>query len=176
MKKSTTALLAVLILVVVATVGYLVYRQGELQAKLDQQQTEAAAAIAEAKRPKFEHRSDVLTSAPLTIPALTVHTVTVTVDPDTMRNVQVWGRFTAAGGSDAGIEVLIFDQDNYTNWANGHDSVSLYNSGLKTVGELNTGLPSKAGTYYVVFSNKHAIFFSRTVSADVKLDYDKRIS
>lgn len=176
MKKSTTALLAVLVLVLVATVGYLEYRQGQLQAHLDEQQRAAAAAIAEAKRPKFEHRSDVLASAPLTIPAATVQTVRVTVDPETMHNVQVSGRFTAAGGSDAGIEVFIFDQDNYTNWSNGHDSAALFDSGLKTVGELNTALPSKAGTYYVVFSNKHAILFARTVSADVKLDYDKRIS
>jgi hypothetical protein len=172
MKKSTFALVAMLVLVLSGTVGYLFYRQGELQARLDQQQKEAAAAaIAEAKRPKFDHRSDLLTSAPLTIAAANVQTVRVTVDPETMRNVQVSGRFNAVGGSDDGIEVFIFDQDNFTNWSNGHQSEYLFKSGLKTVGELNTALPSKAGTYYVVFSNKHAILFARTVSADVKLDY-----
>jgi hypothetical protein len=187
MKKSTFALVAGLVLVLVVTVGYLFYHQGELQARLDQQQKESAALLAkqkrdaelaleEAKRPKFEHRTDVLSSGMLTIPSATVQTVRVTVDPETMHNVQVSGRFSAVGGSDSGIEVFIFDQDNYTNWANGHESRALYNSGLKTVGDVDTALPSKAGTYYVVFSNKHAVLFSRTVSADVKLDYDKRIS
>jgi hypothetical protein len=57
-----------------------------------------------------------------------------------------------------GFKFCIFDQDNYTNWANGHQSGALFDSGLKTVGEVNTAL-SKAGTYFVVFSNKHAILF-----------------
>ncbi len=91
-----------------------------------------------------------------------------------MRNINVTGRFTASGGTDNGIETFILDEDNYTNWMNRHEAQAIFQSGVKTVGDIQAAI-TKSGVYYVVFSDR-ANFMARKVDADVKLDYDKRVN
>ena len=88
-----------------------------------------AAAVEEVKRPKFEHRSEVLSSGTVTMPAGTVKAFEVSVDSSIMQNFELSGRFEAKGGVGDDIQVLVFDHDNYVNWSTGHPSQHIFDSG-----------------------------------------------
>jgi hypothetical protein len=178
-KKS--GLLIILIVVLVALAGFLAYRQNQLQQRLDEEQRaalalqrKAAALLEEAKKPKFEHQTDVLASGVVQVVPAQPYTVRITADTATMHDIKVSGRFSASGGTDNGIETFILDEDNYTNWKNNHAAQALYQSGVKTVGDIQANI-AKSGVYYVVFSDKKN-FLARNVTAEVKLDYEKRIN
>jgi hypothetical protein len=181
-KKS--GLLIVLVVILVGLAGFLVYRQNQLQQRLDDDQraaaalerraAAAAAALAEAKKPKFEHKTDVLASGVVQVVPAQPYTVRITADTATMHDIKVSGRFSASGGTDNGIETFILDEDNYINWMNNHAAQALYQSGTKTVGDIQASI-AKSGVYYVVFSDRKN-FLARSVFAEVKLDYEKRIN
>lgn len=179
MKKP--ALLIVVIVLLVGLAGFLVYRQNQLEQRLDSQQKAAAAALEEqqreaeeAKRPKYEHRSDVLASGEVIVVPNQPGLISVVADTSTMKDIRLTGRFVASGGNDNGIEAFVFDQDNYINWANRHDAQSIYQSGVVTVGDIDLSL-NTPGRYFVVFSGRKN-FVQRVVRTDVKLDYEKRIN
>ena len=72
------------------------------------------------------------------------------------------------------IEVFVMTQDDYVNWQNGHTVNTLYNSGKVTQETLNVTLPTDAGTYCLVFSNKSSWLTPRAVQANVNLTYYTR--
>ena len=69
------------------------------------------------------------------------------------------------------VEVFLLSENDFVNWQNGHAANSLYNSGRVTVGHINVNLPSEAGTYYLVFSNKSSLLTQRSVMVDAALAY-----
>jgi hypothetical protein len=89
-----------------------------------------------------------------------------------MRNVSLSGRFTAKGGGNNDIEVYVFDEDNYTNWKNRNQSTPIFFSSRRTVGDVNAEL-KRPGAYYLVFNNNFSFISSKTVAAEVKLQYEK---
>jgi hypothetical protein len=89
-------------------------------------------------------------------------------------NVSLKGPFSAAGGVGNDIEVFVMTQDDYVNWQNGHTVNTLYNSGKVTQETLNVTLPTDAGTYCLVFSNKSSWLTPRAVQANVNLTYYTR--
>ncbi len=141
---------------------------------LAKQKQQAAAELEEARRPKFQHRSEVMSSGSITLPAGTVKAFDITVDSSTMQNIQLSGHFRAEGGVGSDIQVLVFDHDSYINWSTGHTTEKIFDSQLKTEGDVNASF-SKSGKYYVVVSNKNASFWARTVDTNLRLDYDKRV-
>jgi hypothetical protein len=162
--KKSAVLVVVIILVGIS--GFLLYRQTQLQQRLDEQ----AAAVEEAKKPKYVHRTDVLASGEMTVVPAQPQAIRVSIDTS-MRNIKITGRFTASGGTDNGIEAFVFDEDNYTNWFNGHQTQALFQSGVETVGHIQANIGSP-GIYYVVFSGRRN-FLTRKVDTDLKLDYER---
>jgi hypothetical protein len=81
----------------------------------------------------------------------------------------VTGHFTAQGGSND-IEVLVLDQDGFTNFSNGHNANTYYNSGgYVTTGSIDLNL--RSGTYYVVFNNAAAMLTNKVVTAKIDAEY-----
>ncbi len=65
-------------------------------------------------------------------------------------NVKVQGHFEATGGMGNDIEVFLSNDEQFTNWKNGHATPTYYNSGKMTVGDVQAVLPDGVGTYYLV--------------------------
>jgi hypothetical protein len=72
---------------------------------------------------------------------------------------------------DAGIEVFVQTESAFTSWQNGRASSSLYDSALVPAGTVRADIPAGAGVYYLVFSNKSSLTFSKAVHATVLLRY-----
>src|SRR5215467_6847309 len=74
----------------------------------------------------------------------------------------ITGPFTAQGGSND-IEVLVLDQDGFTNFSNGHSAQRYYASdGYVTTGSIDLRL--RPGTYYIVFNNARAMLTNKVVT------------
>lgn len=91
--------------------------------------------------------------------------------PPSATDVRVEGTFTASGGTGNDVEVYLLNDDEFVNWQNRHAVNALYNSGRMTQGTLDAGLPSGAGTYHLVFSNKFSLFSPKAVRASIRLHY-----
>lgn len=85
-----------------------------------------------------------------------------------MEGARLSGKFEALGGNGNDIQVCVATSDEFRNWINGNQAKVFY--GRKaTVDTFDIALPP--GTYTLGFSNKHAILFSRDVTANVTLHY-----
>jgi hypothetical protein len=81
----------------------------------------------------------------------------------------IMGHFTAQGGSND-IEVLVLDQDGFTNFSNGHSAQRYYASnGYVTTGSIDLRL--RPGTYYVVFNNARAMLTNKVVTAKIDAEF-----
>jgi hypothetical protein len=89
-------------------------------------------------------------------------------------NANLKGHFSATGGFNNDIEAFVMTEDDYVNWQNGHTVKTLYSSGRVTQESVNIPLPSDAGTYYLVFSNKFSLLIPKAVGANVNLTYYSR--
>ncbi len=81
----------------------------------------------------------------------------------------VSGNFTASGGSGNDIRVLILNETAYTNWVNGHDVSTYYDSGQLTTGSITASVPK--GNYYLVYSNTFSTVSSKSVTTKVTITY-----
>jgi hypothetical protein len=88
-----------------------------------------------------------------------------------MANPRLEGTFTASGANND-IEVLLLDEQQFSNWQNRHEFRSAYSSGRVTADKLRIDLP-EPGKYFVIFSNRFSIFSNKGVVADLKLRYDQ---
>ena len=94
------------------------------------------------------------------------------VDTSEMQNVRVVGYFAASGGTGNDIEVAILDDMTFTNWINGHQGTSLYNSGKIMAVEIDVSITT-SGKYHLVFSNTFSIVSSKTVSSRIDLNWSR---
>jgi hypothetical protein len=94
--------------------------------------------------------------------------------PETATVVKLQGHFTATGGTGNDIEVYLLNQDQFTNWQNGHATPTYYNSGRVTVGDIDATLPNDAGTYYLIFNNKFSMITPKAVQETMTLTYFSR--
>jgi hypothetical protein len=106
----------------------------------------------------------------ITIPALNFFYVPFTV-PAGSSNVRMQGHFVATGGSGNDVEVFLLNADAFTNWRNGHKANAIYSSGKVTQDSPNAGLPSDAGTYYLVFNNRFSLIAPKAVEANLNFTY-----
>jgi hypothetical protein len=93
------------------------------------------------------------------------------IDPAKMIDPRVSGTFHAAGGSSNDIQVVLVDENEFANWVNGHEAHPLYSTRETTNGTVYVHF-TKAGTFYLIFSNASPAHADETVSAEVELDYD----
>jgi hypothetical protein len=175
-------IIAVVIFLVLALIFQL-YEQNQLHVQIARQQQEAILAKAdkeaEAKRarqlqsgvlPQSVSATENLAMGTFSVPSGSPREFRITVDSSRMMNVTVAGQF-AVSGKNSGIEVYIFDEDDYTNWMYGNDSIALYDSGRKTMGEVRTRI-EKSGRYFLIFQNSSSSV-ALAVHAEIQLQYEK---
>jgi hypothetical protein len=73
--------------------------------------------------------------------------------------------------ADSNIEVYVLSEPAFVVWQNGYAASSVYESGRVSQGTMQAELPTGAGIYYLVFSNKFAPKAAKTVNATVLLRY-----
>jgi hypothetical protein len=96
-------------------------------------------------------------------------TYRVDVEPN-MVAPHLKGSFMASGGTGNDIQVAIADSTNMTNWMNGHQALTVWETpGKQTAGDID--VPLKPGTYYVAFSNSFSVVTDKNVDLDVSLHY-----
>jgi zinc-ribbon domain len=93
------------------------------------------------------------------------------IDPAKMINARVSGTFHASGGSSNDIQVVLVEENEFANWINGHEAHPLYSTRETTNGTVDVHF-TKAGTFYLAFSNASPGRADKTVSAEIELDYD----
>ena len=95
----------------------------------------------------------------------------ITIAPEMVEPI-ISGSFNVSGGSGNDITGVIADEENYTNWINGHQAQVYWGTqGKQTTGTLEVRL--KPGLYYLVFSNKFSAFTAKQVFLEVDLNYKK---
>jgi hypothetical protein len=81
----------------------------------------------------------------------------------------ITGHFTAQGGSND-IEVLVLDQEGFTNFSNGHSAQRYYASdGYVTTWSIDLRL--RPGTYYIVFNNARAMLTNKVITAKIDAEF-----
>lgn len=90
--------------------------------------------------------------------------------PSGSTDVRVSGSFEANGGSGNDINVVILDEQAFTNWKNGHQVSAYYSSGKLTTDSINANIPS-GNTLYLVYDNQFSTFTSKDVRTTVDLVY-----
>ena len=83
-----------------------------------------------------------------------------------MKNVRLQGHFREVAGT--ALYVYLFNDLNFQNWSANADSTVLYQSGEAVIGNIDVPIGS-AGTYHLVFSNRHSWFSQKNVEAAVDL-------
>ena len=97
----------------------------------------------------------------------------IVVTPE-MQEPTVTGSFYTSGGSGNDIQAVITDEQNYTNWINGHQAQVLWGTqGRETTGNFEVHL--RPGTYFLAFSNKFSAFSEKQVFLDANLNYYKMV-
>lgn len=111
------------------------------------------------------HREPII-SSPFTVGAGQMYYVRFNVP----KSARLVGRFQVAGGSGNDAEAIITDEDSFENWKNGHQPRVLYQSGKVTVGNIDVPI-TQTGTYYIAFNNQFSVVSSKTVNANITLQY-----
>jgi hypothetical protein len=91
--------------------------------------------------------------------------------PAKATSVELHGNFTATGGADNTIEVLVFSENGYASWQKHQDANPFYSSGKVSMGTIAANLPAGVGTYYVVLNNKFSTLAPKTIRMDAELTY-----
>jgi ribosomal protein L40E len=89
-------------------------------------------------------------------------------------NVDVTGQFNVTGGphdTDNNIEAYVLTDSAFAVWQNGYSAGNHYESGRVAQGTVDAELPSGAGVYYLLFSNKFSPKTTKNVNASVLLHY-----
>ena len=105
--------------------------------------------------------------------------------PEGSTDVAIVGDFSAAPESDSGkpagkgqpqetdrgIEVYVLSESAFAVWQTGYATNSVFESGRVSDGKIQATLPTGAGVYYLIFSNKFASKAGKKVNATVLLRY-----
>jgi Double zinc ribbon len=91
--------------------------------------------------------------------------------PEGAIDVSVSGRFEASGRAENNVQVLLLTDSEFAVWQSGYATSPYYDSGSVAKAEMQAVLPSNAGEYYLVFSNKPSRL-EKTVHVAAGLRYD----
>lgn len=171
--KRSNPTISVLLIALLAVGGWFVY--SALSAPRPRAQL--APFVATAPTPVIQPVTIPLAQKAFTIGARQYVYFKFTIPPRSSE-VQMRGRFEASGGSGNDIEVVVLNEDAFTNWQNHHSVPTYYNSGRVTVSTLSARLPStdnlqESPIYYLIFSNIFSVFSNKAVSADITLHYNR---
>jgi hypothetical protein len=126
--------------------------------------------------------AQTIVDTPILVKAGSFSASTFTVPPGALK-VSVTGEFSAAADNvrigkskeigknpDTGIEAYVLTDDAFAVWSKGYSAQSEYESGLVPEAAVNASLPTGAGVYHLVFSNKTSRR-AETVNASILLRY-----
>jgi hypothetical protein len=133
--------------------------------------SKAALRNGPAAPPPPEQQLDTIVDGSFVVPPRTFKPFEIVIEPE-MSNPRLEGTFTASG-SNNDIEVLLLDEQQFSNWQNRHEFKSAYASGRVTADKVRIDLPSEPGKYFMIFSNRFSIISNKGVIADLKLRYDR---
>lgn len=91
--------------------------------------------------------------------------------PFTVANPQggrLVGSFTADGGGNDDIECFVINESEYLNFKNNNQYRVFYESGRVTTSEIDLRL--RPGRYFLIFSNRWAVFTAKTVAGNIILE------
>lgn len=159
---------------IVLIIGAIVLTNSRSQPKTaDDSGTAAQAASNAAPVPKTRYVpvSQKIATGQIIVKANGYVQYRITITPEMVEPV-VTGTFNASGGSGNDILGIVADEENYTNWINGHQAQAFWTTqGKQTTGNIEARLAP--GTYYLAFSNKFSAFTDKQVFLEVDLNYKK---
>jgi hypothetical protein len=119
--------------------------------------------------PEVEQQSETVVSGSFIVErrGFTPFKVVITEE---MMKPRIEGTFVASGARND-IEVSVLEEIEFMNWQNRHQFQAAYESGRVTTARVRAELPP--GTYFVVFNNRFSVLTNKSVTADVKLLYDR---
>ena len=170
----------------VLALSFQLYEQNQLRIQIARQQQEKMKAqYDEAVKAEATERARQLQSgnppqSVLAMENLAVGTFSVSngtpkefainVDTSRMTEVNVKGQF-AVSEKNSAVEVYLFDEDDYANWLYGNDSIAIYDSGRRTMGEIQARIV-KSGRYFLILQNPSSST-PLDVRADIHLQFEK---
>lgn len=105
------------------------------------------------------------------VDAGTFHSIKLAVPANHIAAV-LKGGFSVAGQDNAGIEVFLLNQEDYSSWRNGYTTYRYYDSGSVGRGTLDVPLLEWSGrTYYLVFQNQSRTKDLEIVKGNFSLTY-----
>jgi hypothetical protein len=85
------------------------------------------------------------------------------------RTCALAGHVLGLAGGNKDIEVILFDEDGFTNWKNRNSTRTIFNPGKATATTISAHLPGP-GSYVLVFSNTFSAVTPKTVQARAALN------
>lgn len=159
--------------VIIVIVAGLILLNNRSQSKTDDSQSSLQGQSNPTRTPKMRQVpvSQKIATGQITVKAGGYVQYRMTITPDMIEPI-VSGSFNASGGSGNDIAGIIADEENYTNWINGHQARVFWGTaGKETTGTFQVKLPS--GVYYLVLSNKFSVFTDKQVFLDIDLNYKR---
>jgi len=89
--------------------------------------------------------------------------------PNGSSTARVMGNF-ASEGNGSNLRIYLLDEGNFTNWKDGHQISSYYDSGNKTIGTIDVIVPS-GQTLYLIYDNTISPVQSKSVYSKINLVY-----
>src|SRR5579863_8272335 len=160
-----------LLLLVLALFGWYVDHQIQIEKQARISGGNVPAGLASVVAPVIPqlHTTNIGKGA-LSVAAMHFSFFTLYVPPGA-RNVRAQGHFQATGGVGNDIEVMLLNDEQFTNWKNGHQTPTYFNSGKVTVGDLQAMLPDDTGIYYLVFNNNFSMLTAKAVEFTGTMTY-----
>ena len=86
-------------------------------------------------------------------------------------DVTLDGDISAGDAPDEAVDIYIFSEPSFLVWRNGYSAESAYESGRVSQANIRASLPSGAGVYYLVISNKASKKKVNAIRATLTLHY-----
>jgi hypothetical protein len=155
----------VAVVLAVTIVSYLASRATRAAA------SETTSSSVSPKSVRWATKKDTIASGQITVRHGGYVYYKITIKPD-MRDAVVDGNFSASGGSGNDIMGIVADEENYTNWINGHEAKAFWSTqGKETTGEFELRLAP--GIYYLALSNKFSALTDKDVFLEASLSYQQ---
>jgi len=153
-------------------IGFRAYRQNQFAYRSETQSSIVDPSSKQgAGQQKLTHQTKSLTNGSFVVGTSEPHAIRFTVNANEMHNITIDGEFSVYSPLDNGVEVFLFDEENYKNWSRRNQSHPMFQSGKAATGEIKTPI-SEPGVYYLVFNNEASLLDPKTVNANVQLDYE----
>jgi hypothetical protein len=130
-----------------------------------------APAIGFAPRTRYAPVTQSIASGQITVQARNYWQYRIQITPE-MQSPHLTGTFNVSGGSGNDIDAVVADENEFSNWINGHQAKVYYGTdGKKTTDTFDVRL--SPGTYILAFSNKFGLLQNKYVALQVDLKYSR---